>query len=1621
MNKKLHLLISSCFTVLLIVGLVFTYSNQETNEKNSVDLQRESYAEFLKNSPFKETLTWDKKKRKFEGLPPNRYFEQMWELTINPVTGKLNDGNLTVIREQLNNQRIAQRNIGDAQNSWDERGPNDIGGRTRAILFDPNDATNNTVYAGGVSGGLWKNTDVTNSNSSWARVTNMPGNLSVTSITVDPRNSNIWYIGTGEQYTAGDVVGNGVYVSTDGGTSWSAINIPPADSGDINFSATNLFLSGVYYVNDVLAWDNGTSTDLFVGVGAHVYGDSANPTNWLGLQSAGLYHSTDNGVNWNRIESANMIANTSGSVDYYNIPNDLEVSANNTLWMSTIGNGFGAGGGRVFSSTNGSTWTEAAASPLTDSDRVELEPSATNANKIYALTEGISSPVHIYETTNAFGSISSLSLPNDVDTGISSNDFCRGQAFYDLMIEADPTNDDILYVGGIDLFRSSNGGSSWAQISKWSNNNNLSGLNASLVHADQHAMTFRPGNSNQAVFGNDGGIFYASSLSTAANSDVIGVRNNNYNVTQYVKAGIGPNGSGDTVGIFTAGAQDNGSQAFRFATPGINGSEELSDGDGFYTFVDKDGQYMIATFIANVIYRFDLPWNGLGRFQGGATTLSNDQSRGDFVNQMDYDSDANRLLTNNSNTSQNAIKSINVATTTSGSLTNALLTAGPSAFRASPFESNAWYVGLKNGELIKLTGVTNNGATWSGITTPFVGSVSSVRFGATLNDLIVTIHNYGVTSVWYSDNAGGSWTSKEGNLPDIPVRDFLLNPLNNDEAMLATQLGVWATTNFNDVNPTWTQSYNGMSDMSVTSFDYWAKNGDDNDNIVIASTYGRGVFTGSFTATSIPDTENPTDPTNLVVSNITENSIDLSWDASTDNIGVTGYDIYQDGVLLINVLGTTHQVTGLTSSTNYDFYVIAKDAADNSSGQSNTVNETTLAPDTQTPTAAVLSASNITDTSVDLSWNGATDNVAVTEYDVYQDGNVIATVSSTTHQVMGLISETDYDFYVIAKDAAGNESTASNTENITTLETLLNYCTSTSNSNNREYISRVQLNSIDNSSGAQLYSDFTNVSTTLTKGTQYTVTVTPTWTGRSRREAYSVWIDYNKDGDFTDAGEQVYSRSPTKANPVSGSFTVLSGAVESTTRMRVSMKYNGNPSSCETFSNGEVEDYTIVIQGTGPDLTPPVITLNGNSPINLNVGDSYNEQGATANDNIDGDISANIVIGGDVVNTSVEATYVVTYNVSDAAGNAASEVTRDVIVSVFVDTTPPVITLTGNSTINVTIGNTYTEQGATAIDDVDGDISTNIIIGGDTVNTAIEATYAVTYNVSDAAGNTAMEVTRDVVVSAGGGSTVLHQGFFETSFDGWADGGNDCARVSTANSFEGSFSIRLRDNSGASGSMTSPTLDLSPYNQIEVDFYFYANSMENGEDFWLRYDDGSGFTTIATWVSGTDFSNGSFNNVTFTLGSGSYNLVNNGQFRIQCDASGNNDQVYIDQVVISGSGNSGPISNSITDVGGNVNGVNISAPESSSNTFENDFSIFPNPVSNDLTIRLGLDIEEDTIDVSMNIYDVRGRIVKSKNWSSISNPLFEKTLDISNLSNGVYMIQVVSTNGFSESQKLVIK
>ena len=185
----------------------------------------------------------------------------------------------------------------------------------------------------------------------------------------------------------------------------------------------------------------------------------------------------------------------------------------------------------------------------------------------------------------------------------------------------------------------------------------------------------------------------------------------------------------------------------------------------------------------------------------------------------------------------------------------------------------------------------------------------------------------------------------------------------------------------------------------------------------------------------VADTQAPTAASNLAVTGTTSSTVSLSWTAGTDNVAVTSYDIYMNGVIKTSVPGLTTTIMGLTALTTYSFYVIAKDAAVNSSPVSNTVNGTTtiFIPDTETPSAPTnLAVTGSSSSTVFLSWTASTDNIGVTSYDVYVNSAFKSSVSGTTAIVNGLTPVTTYSFFVVAKDAAGNSSLQSNSVNGTT-------------------------------------------------------------------------------------------------------------------------------------------------------------------------------------------------------------------------------------------------------------------------------------------------------------------------------------------------------------------------------------------------------------------------------------------------------------------------------------------------------------------------------------------------------------------------------------------------------------
>ena len=481
------------------------------------------------------------------------------------------------------------------------------------------------------------------------------------------------------------------------------------------------------------------------------------------------------------------------------------------------------------------------------------------------------------------------------------------------------------------------------------------------------------------------------------------------------------------------------------------------------------------------------------------------------------------------------------------------------------------------------------------------------------------------------------------------------------------------------------------------------------------------------------------------------------------------------------------------------------------------------------------------------------------------------------------------------------------------------YCNSASTNINDEYISRVQLGTIDNSSGAQFYSDFTNQSTNLMEGQSYTITVTPTWTGQSFSEGYAVWIDYNDDQDFNDAGELVWSKAASTNTPNSGTFTVPSETAVTAVRIRVSMKYNGIPAACETFNYGEVEDYTVNLVGSVIDTQAP------SAPTNLTASN--------------------------ITQTTVDLSW-------DAS----------------------------NDNVAVTSYDVY--QGANLLENVTG---TSIQITGLTAETA----YSFTVYARDGATNTsdASNTENVTTLSSGGGdSTVLNEGFFESGWDGWVDGGSDAYRYSGSRAYEGSYAIRLRDNTNSSV-MTLSNINVSSYNNINIEFYFYARSMENGEDFWVQYYDGSSWNTIATYTSGTDFSNNDFYNASVNISSADYNFPSNSQFRFRCDASGNNDQIYIDQVTITGNSGFSPLTTYINSLGRDIN--NILGNEGNEIDYESDFLLYPNPAKSNISIKLTTESNY----ITYHIFNMIGKEV-------LSGVLENETIKVDSLQAGIYFMKI---------------
>ena len=805
--KKLKYIIA-----FIIVGLVAFQPTKQmfenyTAEKNR--LEREAFISSIVGEKinYKEMKAETRRDQRPD-LRGMREYLMTYDLSTQDIPKeRLIDG-MSVAENRINGSRYSNRLT---EVNWEERGPNNIGGRTRAILIDPSNS--NKLWGAGVSGGLWYNNDITSDTEDWNLVDATWGSLAVSSITYDPNNTNIMYVGTGERmgnytsdgsnwYSPGVSKGLGIWKTTDGGATWA--QLPDC----IYFS----------FVNDIVVRnENGTSV-IYAGVGGNEFEGS-----YVGREFTGVWKSADGGVNWTRAFDGADAQESTGYKEF----SSLDIDSNNRIWAGTRMNAYWAGGGEIFYSDDGVTWTEASwkSSIGGTPNRVIISAAASDPNYIYALiSNNVDNKANwIAKSTDNGTTWTELTVP--VDANGSPLGDANGQAGYSMSFAVDPTDPNVLYAGEIDVFKSSDGGSSWTQITN-------SGGSITYMHVDQHSYEFIDG--NKVIYSNDGGIYYTSNGGVQ-----ISDRNEGFNVSQFYSVALHPDANSKYV---IGGTQDNGSWKVDGAT--LSNGTAIGGGDGGFSHIDQqDPNYQFIGSNYNTIYRST---NGgqsfslYSRYQvGGADT-------GTLINPTGIDDGTKTIYANVDNTS--ILRLTNYLQLATTSLMSINLGSQASFFKASPYTDDVMYIGTTGGRIFKVTDASTTSFTATDITgSNMAGYISSIDIGASDNQILATISNYGATSVFETYGGGGSnaWNSIEGDLPDIPVRGGLYNKDNYNQVIVATDLGTWTSDDVSVSSPSWNPSNDGLANVRV---DMLAKR---SDGSMAAGTHGRGMFFSTgFTSTA---------------------------------------------------------------------------------------------------------------------------------------------------------------------------------------------------------------------------------------------------------------------------------------------------------------------------------------------------------------------------------------------------------------------------------------------------------------------------------------------------------------------------------------------------------------------------------------------------------------------------------------------------------------------------------------------------------------------------------------------------------------------------------------------------
>ncbi len=700
----------------------------------------------------------------------NRSFELEFEKTRDLTTNEVPRDRL-LAAAQYTQELLADAALSrsDYNFKWEERGPNNVSGRTRALIVDLSDPSGNTIWTGGVAGGIWKTSNMLDDRPFWEPIGDFYENMAIASLAQDPVKHNIMYAGTGEGFNNADAVrGLGVFKTTDSGQNWELI----ASTRNGNF----------HYVNR-----------LAVNADGHVFAAT----------NTGIFYSENTGETWTKVLNGRV--------------GDLRIATDGLIYAGVYNTGIF----RFETGQSGSWERLSNGFPANGYSRVELAICENSPNVLYTTLAGPGGNVMgIYRSEDRGDTWEPRAVPG----AFGMDNYARGQAWYDLTVGVDPNNPNRVFIGGIDILVSSNGGQSWNQISQW-----FGGGGYQYTHADQHNIVFQPGSSNIIYFTNDGGVFRTTNGASA--SPVVRFVSDGYNVTQFYACAIHPEEGRDW---FLAGAQDNGTQLFR--EEGMNNTFEVTGGDGAFVHIDElNPNIQISSYIYNAYRITNTAW------EQGFTSRNIGNNDGFFINPTDYDSKSKTLYGSYKDGMYSMVRDVggdNIVDSAS-LLQSRFLQV--SAVLVAPNTDNRVYFGTSGGTVIVMDNA-NSAEASSRIIRSGSGFVSSIAVEDGNEDhIVVTYSNYGSAKIFETKNGGVNWTNISGNLPDIPVRWAVFSPKDPNQVLIATELGVWMTEGVNGTLTQWFPTESGLANTRVDMLQFRKS-----DNFLIAATHGRGLYSSQF-------------------------------------------------------------------------------------------------------------------------------------------------------------------------------------------------------------------------------------------------------------------------------------------------------------------------------------------------------------------------------------------------------------------------------------------------------------------------------------------------------------------------------------------------------------------------------------------------------------------------------------------------------------------------------------------------------------------------------------------------------------------------------------------------------